>query len=98
MRIAASVFAGAAVVVGCPGAVVAGEGQPEVVAGESFLKFAIELECGQSYGLAVGDSVDDGGCGFGGEAFVLVGDQAGDGQGGAVESMVPVGLALSGRR
>ena len=68
------VLASCAFVCGCPGAVVAGEGQPEVVAGESFLKFAVELECGQSCGLAVGDSVDDGCCCLGGETFVLVGD------------------------
>ena len=68
------VLACAAAVVGCPGAVVAGEGQPEVVAGGLLFCLVIELECGESCGLAVGDGVDDGGCCLGGEAFVLLGD------------------------
>ena len=62
-----------------PGSVVAHEGYPEVVAGGFLLGFVVELECGESCGLAVGDGVDDGCCCLGGEAFALVGGQAGDG-------------------
>ena len=68
------VFAGAAVVLGCPGAVVAGEGQPEVVAGGLLSCLVVELECGQSCGLAVGDGVDDGCCCLGGKVLGVVGD------------------------
>ena len=83
--------------VGCPGAVVAGEGQPVVVvAGEAFLQLAVELECGQSCGAAVVDGVDDGCCCLGGETFALVGDQAGDGQGVTAELDGAGGAGLFG--
>ena len=90
------VLAGAAAMVWCPGAVVAGEGQPEVVAGGLLLGPVVELECGESCGAAVVDGVDDGCCCLGGETFALICGQTGDRQGGAVEIDGSSGAGLGG--
>ena len=79
-----------------PGSVLAHEGYPEVVAGGFLLGSVVKLECGESCGSAVGDGVDDRCCCLGGETFVLLGDQTGDGQGGAGKVDGAGGAGLGG--
>ena len=90
-------MASVAAMLGCPSTVLADEAQPVVVvAGEASLHLAVELERVQSCDAAVGDCVDHRGCCLGGEAFALVGDQAGDGQGVTAEVDGAGGAGLPG--
>ena len=89
-------MASCAFVCGCPGAVVAGEGQPGVVDIGWGRGPVVELECGESCCLAVVDGVDNGGCCLRGKVLGVVGDQAGDGQGVAVEVDGAGGAGLLG--
>ena len=72
------VLASCAVVLGCPGAVVAGEGDQVGIVAGVLIRCVVDGEGGQAGGVAVGDGVDHGCGSVDSEALIGVGDQTGD--------------------